>query len=79
MPVSPWSEIVGHKCALCGLCASHWYCLMPICCDCHVGEINGGLFSQEEIASKHAEYANGVVIDDDAEIDRYFAPGEWLF
>jgi hypothetical protein len=53
MPVTAWSEVVGHKCQICGLWATHIYGDIYICCDCHTG--GGGLVTQEEARIMNGE------------------------
>lgn len=60
MPVSTWREVVGKKCQICGGTATHYYGDMLICCGCHVGEKDGGLFTEAEAQEAHAEYLQGV-------------------
>lgn len=52
MPVTYWEDIVGHACAECGKPASHWYGDIPLCCQCHGGDV----VSAEETARVHEHY-----------------------
>ena len=40
MPMTLWPDIVGYTCLYCGKWATHWYADMPICCTCHLGEVD---------------------------------------
>ena len=56
MPTTPWDDVAGVTCQCCGLNpATHIYGDLYICCDCHTGEKDGGLFTAEEAAAAHAE------------------------
>ena len=51
MPLTPWVEIVGHRCMECGGYATHWFGPAALCCDCH----GGGLVSQAEAQVMHTQ------------------------
>lgn len=53
MPVTPWEAVAGHKCEECGGPATHIYGWSYLCCDCHTGEKDGGLYTQEEAKQHH--------------------------
>jgi hypothetical protein len=56
MPMSAWSEVAGKPCQICGGYATHYYGDMIICCDCHVGEKDTGLYTQEQARDEHYKY-----------------------
>ena len=49
MPMTTWNEIAGEVCAICELPASHFYGGLPICCQCH----GGNICTVEETAKKN--------------------------
>jgi hypothetical protein len=53
MPMTPWSEVVGKMCSMCDGPATHIYGNIYICCDCHTGEIGGGLVDREMAEKIH--------------------------
>lgn len=53
MPVTGWEEVAGKPCQMCGGPATHFYGDVVICCDCHVGEVGGGLFSRDQAEEEH--------------------------
>lgn len=55
MPMTGWKDVAGKVCQICGKPATHYYGDMIICCACHAGEEDGGLFTHEEAAAAHKE------------------------
>jgi hypothetical protein len=53
MPMSSWEDVAGKTCEICGNPATHYYGWTLICCDCHVGEKDGGLFTKEQAQEEH--------------------------
>jgi hypothetical protein len=51
MPLTLWRDIIGERCDGCGGYATHWYGAVPLCCQCHGGD----LVSQEEARRKHEQ------------------------
>lgn len=49
MPATSWGEIKGQICYICGAAATHFYGFVPICCQCH----GGNICSVEEAATKN--------------------------
>jgi len=39
MDHTSWQDVVGHKCVICGKCATHIYKKHYLCCTCHGGRI----------------------------------------
>lgn len=56
MSMCSWSEVSGKKCSECGYLATHWYCGVLLCCDCHVGHPPGST-DQEWVRSMHEKHA----------------------
>ncbi len=54
MPCTGWKDVAGHTCDCCGGPATHIYGTAYLCCDCHTGEKNGGLFTREQAEAEHA-------------------------
>jgi hypothetical protein len=48
-----WEAVAGKACQICGDPATHYYGDMLICCGCHVGEKDGGLFTKAEAEEQH--------------------------
>ena len=50
MPMSSWESVVGWKCYYCRKnLATHWFGRVPICCQCHGGD----MFTPEEAVKEH--------------------------
>jgi hypothetical protein len=49
-----WGDVAGKPCEVCGNPATHIYGAAVICCDCHVGEAGGGVFTREQAEKEHA-------------------------
>ena len=54
MPMSTWEEVAGLACQVCGGPATHFYGDMVICCGCHVGEPDGGIYNAQQARQEHA-------------------------
>lgn len=53
MPMTPWSEMIGKHCQMCGGPATHYYGNMIICCCCHVGVPEGGILTRAMAEKVH--------------------------
>jgi len=49
--LTPWSELLGKKCELCGELASHIYKGKYMCCQCH--NKDNPVFTVEQIKLMH--------------------------
>jgi hypothetical protein len=47
--MTSWEDIAGEKCADCGGYATHHYGNVPVCCQCH----GGNMITQEEAKAEH--------------------------
>jgi hypothetical protein len=54
MMMSTWEEVAGKLCEICGGPATHYYGNSIICCSCHVGEKDGGIYTAAQAAEAHA-------------------------
>jgi len=66
MPATQWADIVGYRCKNCNAWASHWYGEIPLCCQCHGGNICSAAYTRgvNELAAR--EYVEELIGEDAA-------------
>lgn len=52
MALTPWSEVIEHRCVICDGLASHIYGDISLCCQCHAQD-GVGLISREQAECMH--------------------------
>ncbi|KKM22430.1 hypothetical protein LCGC14_1625380 [marine sediment metagenome] len=62
MPVTLWSEVVGHECVQCGGPATHIYGYAYLCCDCHAGK-DLGIVTRLQAQVMHDYYEEHGTVD----------------
>lgn len=59
MPVTGWADVAGKTCDQCQVNpATHLYGSILLCCQCHTGDPEGGLFSPEEARVAHEAHTS---------------------
>ncbi len=50
-----WEDVAGLACQICGGPATHYYGDVLICCGCHIGDKDGGIYTEEQAKEWHAK------------------------